>query len=87
MEKELGSIIQYVIDNFREGESLQFNKFKSSNGKENQQIQANYRLFESFLKSKDITNPYKDCAITKRKNTEISKLCASLALHDCTRVN
>ena len=36
-EKELGQLVSYVIDNFREGDALKFNSFKTKSTKDREQ--------------------------------------------------
>ena len=59
MDKEIGSIIKYAINNFREGDSLKFNTlFKTKTVKDKIDHDINYQIFDAFMLSKDITDPY-----------------------------
>jgi hypothetical protein len=72
-EQELGSVIKYVIDNFREGRALMFNKFKTTSLKRENHDETtnfNYQIFDAFLQSRDITDPYTQCGKTKSIATQ-----------------
>lgn len=68
-ENELGPLVQYVIDNFREGDSLKFNKeketFNSSTTLSSQSNSSSMSRFEDILKQRGITDPYTQCAKNK----------------------
>ncbi|CDW87491.1 cyclin-j-like protein [Stylonychia lemnae] len=86
-EKELGVLVQYVIDNFREGDAMKFNKFKSVSRKVKEQ-NINLKVFEQHMRLRGIINPYHDCAINKiaekhaQQIQKPSKLVDSLTLHE-----
>jgi hypothetical protein len=87
-EKELGSVIKYAIDNFREGKALMFNKFKTTTSKRENQDETtnlNYQIFDAFLQSRDITDPYTQCAKAKSIATPSTSkdTVSALKLHDC----
>ena len=58
-EKELGGLVRFTLNNFREGEALLFNQIQDDQRKES----PNMVKFEKFLKSRGISNPYLDCSI------------------------
>jgi hypothetical protein len=62
---ELGPVITYALNNFREGNSLQFNKPKMPNQLKARQSNINDKLFSRFQAERGITNPYADCAKMK----------------------
>ena len=64
IDKELGEVIQYALNNFREGQTLKFNK-KSLKEKKEMQQDVNYKIFDKFLNSRALFDPYQDCAINK----------------------
>eukprot|EP00347_Sterkiella_histriomuscorum_P011250 403373169 len=86
LEKELGGLSQYIIDNFREGDALKFNQHKPSSFKDSQ-YKLNFKLFDLHLKSRGIKNPYQECAIQNNqdknlKSQGLSRQLESLILHE-----
>jgi hypothetical protein len=80
---EIKHVIEYARNNCREGSRAEYiNNLKyqfkgpmvgrkrwkqAGNKQESRWVEHSYNIFESFLSSRGISDPYKDCTLTKPK--------------------